>query len=165
MTTLSTTTARADIMRELAANMILDPLDVLTRDNGHTLELVASEPDNQRRLVGRNGQNVKAMTALAEWLGYKTLHLSDPDARVTGQGEPIGNTEEPSYFFSLLERLFVAAGCTVHDGESEQIDGELFLEIKAAGRLPNPFQAAALTKVFRAIAIRHGMTEVQLSIN
>ncbi len=167
----ATTTDRrkaATALQALAVNMITEPHDLLCRVRDDAVTMITCNMVHHRRLVGKGGQNIKAMAAVAEWLGI-TVRLSDWDERVAAKGDsfpvPTGKLD-PAFFADLLKGVFVAAGCHVDNVNAEIVEGEeLFLAVIASGdNFPSPLVIADLCKLFRAIAIRHGLSEIQMSV-
>lgn len=172
MPTLTDTPPAVSVVQMLAANMILRPQDVVVRINGRIIEMISSSMAHQKRLVGREGQNINALTTLGEFLGYTIKLAGEYDATVAGKGDipkvilPEDVRMEPEqcmeFFMRLLNAFFKAARTAV-ELEVKVADGEIFAAVKVnSGNRPDAFTVAALAKVLRAIAVCHGWEDLQL---
>ena len=152
----------------LACSMIApNHSDLVTDSTGKVVELITSSMENQGRVVGRHGQNVKALNKIAEWLGHVVI-LAEYDSSVAGRGTvpeihlPEETQTNPQaavdYFIALGGNLLRSARArgdvdAVADVENQSISVGFKVH---SGNRPDAFTTAAIAKVFRAIAVRHG---------
>lgn len=161
----------------IAANLSLKPCDMIVHATGNSAEIIAAHEDCQRRLVGKGGQNIKALNQIAAWLGFRTLTLSEPDPRTKGLGAPpyhprhganlAESMEARAFFRDMASDLFEAAGCLAHiDVGTDEAAGEIFIACTIqpeAKNQPDALTAAAIAKILRGIAIRHQWEEISFS--
>lgn len=152
----------------LACSMIApNQSDLVTDASGKVVEIITSSMENQGRVVGRHGQNIKALKKIAEWLGHVVI-LAEYDSSVAGRGTmpeihlPTVFQTDPKaavdYFLALGGDLLRSARVrgdvdAVADVEGQSISVGFKIH---GGNRPDAFTTAAIAKVFRAIAVRHG---------
>lgn len=167
----------SDFAREafhtLAANMTPKPLDMIVHAEGNALNIIAASEINQKRLVGSKGQNVNALKRVAEWLGFTSFRLAEPNEEVTGKGtaprhpnaQALAGLDTDNgaraFFHGVVLDLFAAAGLNraradiATDTDASEIQVLVDLDGSGTNR-PEPLTVDAIAKTLRAIAVLHG---------